>query len=106
LHADFVANHVVMTVTDNGKGINPADLPHVFERFYRGDKSRQREELSHGSGLGLSICQSIIQVHGGTIQVASDPGRGATFTVTLPLYLADEAAHRPEAQARQNLASM
>ncbi len=106
LHADFVANHVVMTVTDNGKGINPTDLPHVFERFYRGDKSRQREELSHGSGLGLSICQSIIQVHGGTIQVASDPGRGATFTVTLPLHLADEAAHQPEAKARENLASM
>jgi signal transduction histidine kinase len=90
IHSDFIANQVVMTVTDNGKGINPADLPHVFERFYRGDKSRQREDLTHGSGLGLSICQSIIQAHGGTIQVTSDPGRGATFTVTLPLYLVDD----------------
>jgi heavy metal sensor kinase len=90
IHSDFIANQVVMTVTDNGKGINPDDLPHVFERFYRGDKSRQREDLTHGSGLGLSICHSIIQAHGGTIQVASDPGRGATFTVMLPLYLTDD----------------
>ena len=58
---------------------------------HEGVVSGQREDLTHGSGLGLSICQSIIQAHGGTIQVTSDPGRGATFTVTLPLYLVDDA---------------
>ena len=72
------------TVADTGMGISPADLPHVFERFYRGDKSRQREDLTHGNGLGLSICQSIVMAHGGTIRVESNPGRGTTFIVCLP----------------------
>jgi signal transduction histidine kinase len=76
--------HVVLRVTDTGIGIDPVDLPHVFERFYRGDKSRQREQTAHGNGLGLSICKSIVQAHGGDIQVYSTPGKGATFAIRLP----------------------
>ena len=81
----------MLKVIDNGMGISAEDLPHVFERFYRGDKSRQRENSTHGNGLGLSICQSIVTAHGGTIEVDSEPGRGSTFVVCLPL------AHSPEA---------
>ena len=75
---------VVLRVADTGLGIDPVDLPHVFERFYRGDKSRQREQAVHGNGLGLSICKSIVQAHGGDIQAYSTPGKGATFSIRLP----------------------
>jgi two-component system sensor histidine kinase BaeS len=75
----------VLRVTDTGIGISPLDLPHVFERFYRGDKSRQRENAAAGSGLGLSICKSIVAAHGGTIEAASTVGKGATFVVRLPI---------------------
>ena len=85
LRRDFLENQVVLEVSDNGIGISAADLPHVFERFYRGDKSRQRENSTHGNGLGLSICQSIINAHGGTIRVESSRGQGTTFIVCLPL---------------------
>ena len=61
-------------------GIKPEVLPHVFERFYRGDASRS----DPGNGLGLSLCESILRAHGGTIQAESMPGRGSVFTMTLP----------------------
>jgi heavy metal sensor kinase len=77
-------NECVLEVSDTGVGIAPDDLPHVFERFYQGDKARDREVLSRGVGLGLSICQAIVAAHGGTIEVASRPGAGTTFTVRLP----------------------
>jgi len=71
-----------LIVSDSGVGIPAADLPHVFERFYRGDKARSG---SNGhSGLGLAICKAIIEAHGGTIEVTSEPERGTTFTVRLP----------------------
>lgn len=70
-----------MTVDDNGKGISADALPHIFERFYRGDASRQRDGSS--SGLGLAISRSIIQQHGGDITVRS--GNGTQFTITLPI---------------------
>ena len=71
-----------LTVSDTGIGIPAVDLPHVFERFYRGDKART---ASNGhSGLGLAICKAIIEAHGGTIDVSSEPDRGTTFTVRLP----------------------
>jgi heavy metal sensor kinase len=75
---------VVLRVADTGMGIDPVDLPHVFERFYRGDKSRQREQSAHGNGLGLSICKSIVEAHGGEIRAYSTPGKGAIFSIRLP----------------------
>ena len=74
---------VALTVADNGPGIASEDLPHIFERFYRADKSRTH--TSDHSGLGLAICQSIVEAHGGRIQVRSTLGHGAEFTVTLPV---------------------
>jgi len=76
-------NEAVLRVTDNGAGIPSEALPHVFERFYRADKSRGGTK--NGSGLGLAISQAIVQAHGGTIRVESRPGLGADFTVSLPL---------------------
>jgi heavy metal sensor kinase len=73
-----------LSVRDTGQGIAEEDLPFVFERFYRADKSRQREQLSGGHGLGLSICQAIVNAYGGRIAIASALGRGTTVTVSLP----------------------
>jgi len=70
-------------VTDTGEGIPEKELPYLFDRFYRGDRARER--ASGSSGLGLSIAQKIVHLHDGTIEVASRPGVGTTFTVTLPL---------------------
>jgi heavy metal sensor kinase len=76
-------SQVKLRVLDNGIGISPEDQPHIFDRFFRVDKARSRE--AGGSGLGLSICKWIIEAHGGEISVESDPGKGSTFTVTLPV---------------------
>jgi signal transduction histidine kinase len=76
--ADGVAT---LSVTDSGSGIAPEHLPHVFERFYKADAARAAD--SHGSGLGLSITKAIVERHGGTIGVTSQPGR-TTFTIRLP----------------------
>jgi heavy metal sensor kinase len=75
---------VQLLVRDTGEGIPPNDLPNVFERFYRVDKSRQRDQPTAGSGLGLSICQAIIHAYGGQISLASTLGKGTTVTVSLP----------------------
>jgi heavy metal sensor kinase len=75
----------VLEVTDSGCGIAPQDLPHIFERFYQSDKARERDTPSRGLGLGLSICQTVVAAHGGSIHVASTIGKGATFTVLLPV---------------------
>jgi heavy metal sensor kinase len=71
---------VTVSINDTGIGISKKDLPHIFERFYRGDPSRPRT----GNGLGLSLAQAIAQAHGGKIDVVSSPGQGSTFTITLP----------------------
>lgn len=76
---------VRLTVSDTGIGISPIDLPRIFDRFFRADKSRQRGTEIQGSGLGLSICQSIVTAHRGTINVKSEPGKGTTFEVLLPV---------------------
>jgi heavy metal sensor kinase len=74
----------VFEVTDTGVGISARDLPHVFERFYQGDKARDRETPARGLGLGLSICQAVVAAHGGTVEAVSAQGRGATFRVQFP----------------------
>ncbi|MCL5290431.1 MAG: ATP-binding protein, partial [Firmicutes bacterium] len=70
-------------VRDNGIGIPPESLTRLFERFYRVDKARSREQ--GGTGLGLSIVKHIIEAHGGAVQVSSKVGEGSTFSFTLPL---------------------
>lgn len=76
------AGFVHVSVIDSGEGIAPEDLPHVFESFYRGEKSRGH--ASGGSGLGLAIARGFVEAHGGTISVDSHPGQGSTFRFTLP----------------------
>ncbi|MEX1071274.1 MAG: ATP-binding protein [Anaerolineales bacterium] len=77
------------SVKDTGVGIPAQDLPHVFERFYRGDKSRSRGKDGAGFGLGLSIAYWIVRNHGGEIEVKSKLNKGSTFTVWLPLATGD-----------------
>ncbi|MFF2011051.1 ATP-binding protein [Streptomyces sp. NPDC058195] len=72
---------VVVEVADSGPGIDPAVLPHVFDRFYKADAARTR---SAGSGLGLAITQENVRLHGGTVRASDGPGGGALFTVELP----------------------
>lgn len=74
---------VEVTVSDTGIGIPPEDLPHIFERFWRSEKSRSR--ASGGSGLGLSIAKHLVELHGGTITAESTPGKGSTFRFILPV---------------------
>jgi signal transduction histidine kinase len=69
-------------VADTGVGIDPGELPHIFDRFYRG--SRANEARGAGSGLGLAIVRSIVDIHGGTVTVESGAGQGSRFTVRLP----------------------
>jgi two-component system phosphate regulon sensor histidine kinase PhoR len=73
-----------VSVEDTGVGIPEADLPRVFERFYKTDRARRSE----GTGLGLAIAKHVVQAHGGTISVASQPGQGTRFEFTLPLVMA------------------
>jgi two-component system OmpR family sensor kinase/two-component system sensor histidine kinase BaeS len=73
-----------LTVQDTGSGIAPTDLPFIFDRFWRGDRSRTRQEGA-GSGLGLAIARQLVQAHAGQITVQSQPGLGTAFTIDLPI---------------------
>ena len=74
---------LIISVADTGEGIAPEHLPNIFERFYRVEHSRSRSE--GGTGLGLAIVKQMVQAHGGKVWVDSEPGKGSTFYVALPL---------------------
>jgi signal transduction histidine kinase len=76
-------NNLVVTIVDTGEGIRPEDLPHVFDQFYRGEKSRSRN--TGGAGLGLAIARGIVEAHGGQIGIQSTPGQGTTVWFKIPL---------------------
>ncbi|MGB7873482.1 MAG: ATP-binding protein [Anaerolineales bacterium] len=82
LRAEAIPDGVRITVSDTGAGIPAEDLPYIFDRFWRGDKSRARTEGS--SGLGLAITKQLVLAHGGTISAKSEEGKGTTFTIELP----------------------
>jgi len=71
----------ILRVRDTGPGIPTGELPRIFDRLFRGDASR----AERGLGLGLSLVKAIVGAHGGTVEVANEPGRGTAFTVSLPL---------------------
>ncbi|HEX6308377.1 MAG TPA: PAS domain-containing sensor histidine kinase [Longimicrobiales bacterium] len=95
LDVDADGAAVTFRVVDTGVGIAPGDLPRIFEPFWQADPSRRRS--AEGTGLGLSVVHRLVRLLGGTIRVASEPGMGSTFTVTLPL-------HGPEADAGAGVA--
>jgi len=84
LRAAQVGSGVQVEVADTGAGISPESLPNIFDRFYQADPSRPGGR-KHGSGLGLAIVKEIVGAHGGKISVRSEPGKGTSFTVILPL---------------------
>lgn len=88
-----------ISVRDTGIGIAPGDVDRVFDRFWRADAARSRTGERPGFGLGLSICRWIAEAHGGSIAVTSRPGRGSTFTVTLPRSPAPDPVGAVESRA-------
>jgi signal transduction histidine kinase len=85
-----IASDAVVSVADQGSGIAPEVLPHIFDRFFRADPARNSE----GSGLGLSIAQWIAHAHGGSLIAESTPGTGTTFRFTLPAVTDAETGRR------------
>ena len=84
---------VVLEVVDHGPGMSPDQAQRVFERFYRADQARARQ--TGGTGLGLAIVSALVSAHGGTVAVDTEPGRGATFRVSLPLAPEAHGPHAP-----------
>ena len=84
LRATRDGDRVRIAVQDSGPGIPPEHLPHVFDRFYKADASRAGTTIPSGSGLGLSIVQTIVQRHGGEVRASNAPGGGAVFEILLP----------------------
>jgi signal transduction histidine kinase len=90
-----------LRVSDTGQGISDEEQRHIFERFYRAEATRSRAGGPKGAGLGLSICQSVVNNHGGSITCTSEANVGTTFTVLLPIEALLRAdPHRPLAQRR------
>ncbi|CAB3392515.1 sensor histidine kinase [Kyrpidia spormannii] len=89
-------SEAILAVSDTGPGIRPEHLPHIFDRFFRSDEARSREE--GGTGLGLAIAKEFVEAHGGRIGVESKLGKGTTFTVRLPkdLTVSDRTSPRPD----------
>jgi signal transduction histidine kinase len=83
LTAKPMNGQIEIAVTDTGEGISGADLPHIFEGFYRVDKSRSK--ATGGNGLGLTIARRLVEAHGGKIEVQSELGKGSRFAFTIPL---------------------
>ncbi|MDR3139972.1 MAG: HAMP domain-containing histidine kinase [Treponema sp.] len=81
LNATIAGNALRLAVSDNGPGINPADLPHIFEMFYRGSSSRREQ----GMGLGLAVAKWVADCHGWAISASSAKGQGSCFTITIPM---------------------
>jgi signal transduction histidine kinase len=80
--AEIPAGRLLVTVADTGSGINAADLSHVFDHFYKADRSRQR--LHGGAGIGLALVKKYVELHGGAVMVESLPGQGSTFSFNIP----------------------
>jgi signal transduction histidine kinase len=89
-------DEVRIAVSDTGLGISSADLPHIFEPFYRGAEAQARQ--IQGNGLGLSIVKGVVEAHGGRVTVQSTQGEGSTFAVHLPAWNGDESPVAPHAQ--------
>jgi signal transduction histidine kinase len=77
--ADRKDNHVIISVIDSGLGITPEEIPHIWDRLYRGKRSRTQK----GLGLGLSLVRAVVKAHKGTVEVFSEPGKGSIFTISL-----------------------
>jgi signal transduction histidine kinase len=91
---EMILGDAVLTVADTGAGISAEDQPHVFDRFFRTDKARTR--AVGGSGLGLAICKSIVEAHGGSVELSSELGVGTTFIVRMPRGIEGPALFLPE----------
>ncbi|HEY6736965.1 MAG TPA: ATP-binding protein [Candidatus Saccharimonadia bacterium] len=91
LASALAGQHIRFTVADQGAGIAATDLPYIFNRFYRADRSRARDKSVGGYGLGLSIAKRIVDLHHGAIAVDSTLGKGTTFTVKLPVRFTSQA---------------
>lgn len=90
IEATLVSGSAVVTISDNGEGVSATDLPQLFDRFYRGDRARSGG-AQRGVGLGLSICRSLIEGHGGTVSIESEERIGTTVRLSIPV----EASSRP-----------
>ena len=87
ISADWRGNSIAISIQDSGNGIAPEDRPHIFERFYRGTNDGTR--VARGTGIGLSLVDQVVRAHRGRIEVASEVGRGSTFTIVLPAHVAE-----------------
>ncbi len=92
-------NFAKLKIIDKGIGISPEDLPHVFDRFYRADKSRSVEGTQRGSGLGLSISRFLVEAHSGTITIESQTGLGTTVIIQLPILHTEELTESQRADS-------